>query len=56
MNTPAHIRRFVLPTVRELGLPGAGHEVPPEQRLTRPSQRSLVAASLIVCPGRAGRG
>jgi hypothetical protein len=55
MNAPTHIRRFVLPTVRELGLSGAGHQVPPEQRVARPSQRSLVAASLMFCPGRAGR-
>ncbi|WP_157592495.1 hypothetical protein [Solirubrobacter soli] len=56
MNTPTHIRRFVVPTVRELGLSGAGHDVPPETRVTRPTQRSLVAASLLFCPGRAGRG
>jgi hypothetical protein len=56
MNTPAHIRRFVLPTVRELAASGADRDVPPEQRVARPSQRSLVAASLLFCPGRAGRG
>ncbi|HEY6892263.1 MAG TPA: hypothetical protein VI300_30945 [Solirubrobacter sp.] len=56
MNSPAHIRRFVVPTVRELAASGADREVPPEQRRTRPSQRSLVAASLVFCPGRAGRG
>jgi hypothetical protein len=56
MNTPTHIRRFVVPTVRELGPAGAGREVPPESRTARPSQRSLVAASLLFCPGRAGRG
>jgi hypothetical protein len=56
MSTPTRIRRFVVPTVRELGAPGAGREVPPKPRTARPSQRSLVAASLIVCPGRAGRG
>jgi hypothetical protein len=56
MNTPAHIRRFVLPTVRELGHSGTHRAVPPEQRVARPSQRSLVAASLMFCPGRAGRG
>ena len=55
MNTPPHIRRFVLPTVRELGHHGAGHQVPPESRVSRPTQRSLVAASLLFCPGRAGR-
>jgi hypothetical protein len=54
MNTPTHIRRFVVPTVRELAAAGDGREVPPEPRTPRPSQRSLVAASLIVCPGRAG--
>ena len=56
MNPPAHIRRFVLPTVRELGLSDGGREVPPEPRVARPTQRSLVAASLLFCPGRAGRG
>ena len=55
MNTPTHIRRFVLPTVRELDHPGAGFSIPPEPRVARPSQRSLVAASLLFCPGRAGR-
>ena len=55
MNTPTHIRRFVVPTVRELALCGEGFEVPPEPRIARPSQRSLVAASLLYCPGRAGR-
>jgi hypothetical protein len=56
MNAPTHIRRFVVPTVRELGVSGSGREVPPEPRTGRPTQRSLVAASLIYCPGRAGRG
>jgi hypothetical protein len=56
MNPPVHIRRFVLPTVRELASAGADREVPPEERVTRPTQRSLVAASLLFCPGRAGRG
>jgi hypothetical protein len=56
MTSPAHIRRFVLPTVREIGPSGTGREVPPESRTARPSQRSIVAASLMVCPGRAGRG
>ena len=56
MNPPAHIRRFVVPTVRELALSGPDREVPPEPRIARPSQRSLVAASLLFCPGRAGRG
>jgi hypothetical protein len=56
MTSPAHIRRFVLPTVRELALSGSDRDVPPESRVTRPSQRSLVAASLLFCPGRAGRG
>lgn len=56
MDTPTHIRRFVVPTVRELGLSGAGRDVPPESRVARPTQRSLVAASLLFCPGRAGRG
>jgi len=57
MNTaPTHIRRFVVPTVRELGHSGSGREVPPEPRVARATQRSLVAASLLFCPGRAGRG
>jgi hypothetical protein len=56
MNTPTHIRRFVVPTVRELGLSRDGRDVPPEPRVARPAQRSLVAASLLFCPGRAGRG
>ena len=56
MTPPAHIRRFVLPTVRELPSAGSGREVPPEPRVARPTQRSLVAASLLYCPGRAGRG
>jgi hypothetical protein len=56
MNSPAHIRRFVVPTVRELGRPRDGRDVPPEARVARPAQRSLVAASLLFCPGRAGRG
>ena len=56
MNTPAHIRRFVVPTVRELGLSHGTRDVPPEQRVARPTQRSLFAASLLFCPGRAGRG
>jgi hypothetical protein len=56
MNPPAHIRRFVVPTVRELGIAGPEREVPPEPRIARPAQRSLVAASLLFCPGRAGRG
>ena len=55
MNTPSHIRRFVVPTVRELGLSHGTRDVPPEQRVARPTQRSLVAASLMFCPGRAGR-
>jgi hypothetical protein len=56
MNAPTHIRRFVMPTVRELDHSGAVREVPPEPRVVRTNQRSLVAASLIACPGRAGRG
>ena len=56
MNSPTHIRRFVVPTVRELGLSERGREVPPETRIARPTQRSLVAASLLFCPGRGGRG
>jgi hypothetical protein len=56
MNTPTHIRRFVVPTVRELGLSRDGRDIPPETRAARPTQRSLVAASLLFCPGRAGRG
>jgi hypothetical protein len=56
MNTPTHIRRFVVPTVRELGLSQGTRDVPPEQRLARPTQRSVVAASLLFCPGRGGRG
>ena len=56
MNTPTHIRRFVVPTVRELGLSARRPRVPPERRVARPTQRSLVAASLLFCPGRAGRG
>ena len=55
MNPPTHIRRFVLPTVREVAASGSDHEVPPEPRVARPTQRSLVAASLLFCPGRAGR-
>ena len=55
MTTPTHIRRFVMPTVRELDGSGTSREVPPEPRVARPSQRSLVAASLRLCPGRAGR-
>ena len=39
MNPPAHIRRFVLPTVRELPASGAGREVPPEPRVARPARR-----------------
>jgi hypothetical protein len=56
MNSPAHIRRFVLPTVCELAVSRTDREVPPEPRVARPAQRSLVAASLLFCPGRAGRG
>ena len=56
MNPPTHIRRFVVPTVRELGLSRDGREFPPEPRVTRPTQRSLVAASLLFCPVRADRG
>ena len=56
MNSPTHIRRFVVPTVREIGLSHGSRDVPPEPRLARPAQRSLVAASLLFCPGRAGRG
>jgi hypothetical protein len=57
MNTaPTHIRRFVVPTVCELGHSGSGREGPPEPRVARATQRSLVAASLLFCPGRAGRG
>jgi hypothetical protein len=56
MDTPTHIRRFVVPSVRELGLTHGVRDVPPEQRVARPAQRSLVAASLLFCPGRAGRG
>jgi hypothetical protein len=55
MNAPTHIRRFVVPTVRELGLSRGGRELPPDARVARPTQRSLVAASLLFCPGRAGR-
>jgi hypothetical protein len=55
MNSPTHIRRFVVPTVRELALSRDGRDVPPEPRIARPAQRSLVAASLLFCPGRAGR-
>jgi hypothetical protein len=55
MNPPAHIRRFVVPTVRELASAGADREVPSEPRVARPAQRSLVAASLLFCPGRAER-
>src|SRR5689334_6945134 len=46
MNTPTHIRRFVVPSVRELGLSHGSRDVPPEPRVTRPAQRSLVAALL----------
>ena len=56
MNSSTHTRRFVLPTVRELAVSRAHREVPPETRVTRPSQASLVAASLLFCPDRAGRG
>jgi hypothetical protein len=56
MNSPIPIRRFVVPTVREFGLSRDGRDVPPEARVARPEQRSLVAASLLFCPGRAGRG
>jgi hypothetical protein len=56
MDTPTHIRRFVVPSVREVGLSPGTRDVPPEQRVARPTQRSLVAASLLFCPGRAGRG
>jgi hypothetical protein len=56
MNAPTHIRRFVVPTVRELDPFRGGLDVPPEPRVARPTQRSLVAASLLLCPGRAGRG
>ena len=56
MNSPTHIRRFVVPTVRELGLSDGRRDFPPETRVARPTQRSLVAASLLFCPGRAGRG
>jgi len=56
MNPPTHIRRFVVPTVRELAPSHGDRDVPPEARVARPAQRSLVAASLLFCPGRAGRG
>jgi hypothetical protein len=56
MTSPTHIRRFVVPTVRELGRSDGGRDVPPGKRDARPTQRSLVAASLLFCPGRAGRG
>jgi hypothetical protein len=52
MNRPTHIRRFVVPSVRELAHHGPNREVPPEARVTQPGQRELVAASLIVCPVR----
>ena len=52
MNVPTHIRRFVLPTVRELSLSHGGRDVPPDERDARPTQRSLVAASLLLRPGR----
>jgi len=56
MNSSTRTRRFVVPTVRELGGSHGGRDVPPEPRVTRPAQRSLVAASLLFCPGRDGRG
>jgi hypothetical protein len=55
MNSSTHIRRFVVPTVRELGFSHGGRDIPPEPRVARPTQRSLVAASLLFCPGRGSR-
>lgn len=53
MTSSSSIHTFVFPVVRELAGPSVDGEVPPERRVTRPSQRNLVAASLIACPDRA---
>ena len=52
MPSSPRVRKFVVPTVRELGHPEPGPSVPPERRVDRSQQRKLVAASLIACPVR----
>jgi hypothetical protein len=53
MTSSSSTHRFAFPVVRELARPSVDGEVPPERRVTRPSQRNLVAASLLACPDRA---
>ena len=53
MITSSAARKYVFPVVRELAHPSVDGEFPPERRVTRPSQRDLVAASLIAYPARA---
>ena len=52
MTTSAAAHKYVFPVVRELAHPSTDGEYPPERRVTRPSQRDLVAASLLVYPAR----
>ena len=56
MSTSSGVHKFVFPVVRELAHPGTDGEYPPERRVTRPSQRNLVAASLLAHPDRTSRG
>jgi hypothetical protein len=56
MTSPSAIHKFVFPVVREIADPSVDGEYPPERRVTRPSQRNLVAASLLAYPDRASRG
>jgi hypothetical protein len=55
MPTSSGVHKFVFPVVRELARPSVDGEYPPERRVTRPSQRNLVAASLLAYPDRASR-
>jgi len=52
MLSSPRVRKFVVPTVRELVSAEPGRSIPPERRGDRPQQRELVAASLIACPVR----
>jgi hypothetical protein len=56
MTTSSAGHKYVFPVVRELAHPSVDREYPPERRVTRPSQRNLVAASLLAYPDRASRG
>ena len=55
MTTSAAAHKYVFPVVRELAHPSADGKLPPERRVTRPSQRDLVAASLLAFPVRGSR-